>query len=134
MPDHQEAQDIAQETFLRLYQEHDRFPNKPLSPGWLFSVARNLIRDAQRRSSRTIMQDPVEPPYHAHDSVATRVAVQMTLDQMDPVDQQCLWLFYYGDYSIKQIAEALDLPPGAVKTRLYRARQKFAERWGEKHG
>lgn len=78
MPDHQEAQDIAPETVLRLYQDHYRFPNKPLSPGWLSSVARNLIRDAQRRSSRTIMQDPVEPPYHAHDSVASRLAVQMT--------------------------------------------------------
>lgn len=128
------AQDIAQEAFLRLYQERRRFPHKALTPGWLFTVARNLIRDDERKPIPVLQSDPAKHVPSAHPPVTTRVAIQMTLDQMDPLDQHCLWLFYYGDWSIKQIAEALKVSPGTVKTRLYRARQKFAELWREDHG
>lgn len=133
--DPQWAQDVAQETLLRLYQTHRQFPRKPISPGWLFTVARNVIRDAHRKR----IPVPREPdgvattPGPPLEDVEKRLAVQAILDRMPAQDQQCLWLFYYADWSIQQIADALQTNTSTVRTRLYRARLKFATLWEEDH-
>lgn len=129
--DRQLAEDIAQDTFLRLYQWHARDPRRPITPGWLYTTARNRAVDYTRQAARhptsPVPADELESKDGAWDK---RVAVQAILDGLPPTDRECLWLFYYADCSTQDIATLLGLSATAVRTRLSRARTRFADIWG----
>lgn len=130
------AQDVVQEAFLRLYQWHRRHPGGEISVGWLYTVTRNLAFDALRdKKRRPLILDEAG----AIDSLAERdadgtreSAVLEVLETMDAEDRECLSLFYYADFSTKEIARRLKLSEGSVRTRLYRARLRFKELWKER--
>lgn len=131
------AQDVAQEAFLRLYRYHQDHPEVEIAAGWLYTVTRNLARDAlrQRRRRRDHMTEKLE--YGVQDSFehtsTHRLMVQQVLQTLPKTDQECLSLFYFADYSVEQIAWRLHLTPTAVRTRLHRARRRFADHWGGLH-
>ena len=133
--DRELAQDIAQETFWRLYQWHEAHPHQTIHGGWLFTTARHLIIDAHRR--RHLPRnggegERIESPASAMDQqIVQRLAVQTVLDHLRPTDRECLWLFYYQSLSIAQIAQILQLSEAGVRVRLYRARKRFAQLWKE---
>lgn len=118
------AEDIAQETFLRLYQHCER--GKPVHPGWLFTVAHNLAMDYRRRPRDTSL--PESLPVSSK-PVDRQVIVRDVLDHMPARDREVLWLFYYADHSMADVAQALGIPLSQVKTRLYRARERFRKIW-----
>jgi RNA polymerase sigma-70 factor, ECF subfamily len=146
--DRQEAEDLAQEVFLRLFRVFDRYdPARPFLP-WLRRVATNLMinltsgkkrrmrrettsLDAYREASgelppdRTVSQAPVDAER------AERAArLNATILQMKPEQRAILALHYYEGRSYDQIAEDLDLPLGTVKNRLFRAREALARALG----
>lgn len=121
------AQDVAQETFLRLYRQWQAGP--PVHPGWLFTVARNLCIDAKRRAEPHPLRGG-----HAdagEESAVRRLLVRELLDRLPPRDREVLWLFYYGGLSMAEVAGVLGIPARQVKTGLYRARQRFRALWGD---
>lgn len=124
------AQDIAQETFLRLYQM-DQSQRSTVHPGWLFTVARNLFMDEARRRKRALLVPWDDQAVMAPDQEGLRILVRDVIDRMDSMDRQCLWLFYYADYSNNEIARALGRKSSWVRTRLLRARNRFARLWEE---
>jgi RNA polymerase sigma factor (sigma-70 family) len=131
--DRDAAQDIAQETFLRLFLWHRRFPDRVVTPAWLYTVAANRARDVLRERRREALTDrelASPDPADAPDST-TRIAVRAALDRLPLLDRQCLWLFYYADWPVPEIAVATRLSQAAVKQRLYRARKRFARIWGD---
>lgn len=125
------AQDIAQETFLRLLTERRRARVMAVSPGWLFTVARNLARERWRHAGREAPTDVAPEAPAVDDDPTRRLDVWRTLDLLSATDRECLWLFYYTDLSVNELADELHISPRAVKTRLHRARQNFLRRWGE---
>lgn len=132
--DRQLAQDIAQEVFWRLHRHHQAHPEAPVTPEWLYTVTRNLVRDVWRR--QRLIERPLDGASWAttdsvESQVATRLAVQQALMKLTPMDRACLWLFYYEDWSLQQIAEGFRIPESRVRTRVFRARQRFAKIWGE---
>ncbi len=123
------AQDVAQETFLRLVAARRGAPARSLHPGWLFTVARRLALDHLRRRRRA-------PPDTAADTADPRAAgafltveVESGLRQLSRADRECLWLFYYGGLTLSEIAAELEVSPDRVKARLFRARRRFGQRW-----
>ncbi len=134
------AQDVVQEAFLRLYRWHQRHPAQDVEVGWLYAVTRNLAYDALRDKKRRpiIMEEAIEIERFSDNSQATpnetealASAVFEVLENLDAADRECLTLFYYADFSTKEIAKRLKLSEGSVRTRLYRARLRFKELWGE---
>ena len=124
------AQDIAQEAFLRLYQQLRR--GADLEPAWLFRVARNVAVDAMRRQQRHLhVQAQLARERSVPDSAADRVLVRHVIDTLPETDRTCLLLYYFADWSLEEIGRALSLSPGAVKARLHRARARFAQAWKE---
>lgn len=123
------AQDIAQETFLKLYQFRQRSPDAALNSGWLFRVAHNLAV-SQLRKKREVPVAEVEgetgPLWPDRE---TRTLVSETLGQLSPRDQACLMLFYFGGYSSQEIAREMQLTPEGVRTLLSRARRRFKTIW-----
>ena len=121
------AQDVAQETFLRLLVWQRQHPLADPGPAWLFTVARNVAIDQLRRRRTSAVREQASAP--TDPDLAQRLAVRDAVAALPPGDRACLWLFYYGDLSVAEIGSTLHLSPTAVKARLHRARRRFAAIW-----
>lgn len=133
-----EAEDAAQETFLRAYNNLHRYDPDRKFLNWILSIASNHSIDRLRRK-RHIQVPLDDAPFveqlHSHDeSPQARVerkekadAVQHWIDQLSPNYRTPLVLLYWYDYSYEEIAETLKLSVPAVKSRLHRARKQVAE-------
>ncbi len=128
------AQDVVQETYLRLYKHHEA--HRPISVGWLYAVTRNLCRDAlrqRRRIPELFAMEPEDTTPAFEGTITKSLAIRETLATLSPRDRECLWLYYYADFSTNDLAHALRISKAAVRARLHRARQRFAENWEEPH-
>ena len=130
------AQEVVQETFLRLLLWHDRHPARDVRPGWLFTVARHAATDLLRKGRSTLPPtDRPDPGLPLEDIVVDRIAVRNVLDAMGATDRECLLLFYFAGLSTQQVAQQLRISQNSVKTRLVRARRRFSEGWeARRHG
>jgi len=131
--DPDDAEDVAQETFLRAWKHLKRFDDtRPLRP-WLLSIASNLASNKRRSAGRYVsaltraFQN--EPPLasveekniHHTESNALWKAVQT----LNVTDQQIVYLRYFLELSVGETAEVLNVPEGTVKSRLSRALEKL---------
>jgi RNA polymerase sigma-70 factor (ECF subfamily) len=136
------ADDVVQETFLRLVRCADRVDRGFNVRAWLHRVAANLCIDllrAQRRSPSTdddgtVMrslpaQHRSEQPEAAYEMTWMRETVMRVADAMPPRQRAALVLRELEGLSYNAIAEALQLSPGAVETLLFRARRRFREEY-----
>ncbi len=123
-----DAEDVAQEAFLRLWRHCGRRGVDTLSAALLFHTVTNLCRDRMRHLKRhpedptdllEVTQGEVDDTPLLSDSALVLEAVM----QLNAPERQCILLFYYMDRSLKETAEALSVTEQVVKTRLYRARQ-----------
>ncbi|MCY0881432.1 MAG: RNA polymerase sigma factor [Firmicutes bacterium] len=125
---HQDAEDITQEAFFKLWRFIGRRGIENLSPALLFHTITNLCRDRMRYHQRH-PEDPsdlIETSSVSLDEIPALSDDMLVLDavmQLNIGERQCVTLFYYLDYSLKDTAHALGVNDQVVKTRLYRARQ-----------
>lgn len=126
------AEDVAQETFVRLLDREPRDPGDGLRP-WLFRVATNLIRDRARQEANRgrilAGAPPPDPSLDPEDLVEKGELIQEVrgaLDQLSPRDREILILRQEG-FSYKEIAQVLDVAPSSVGTLLARALKRFAD-------
>lgn len=131
--DPDDAEDVAQETFLRAWKYLKRFDDtRPLRP-WLLSITSNLASNKRRSAGRHVSAlmrsfqnepppDTVEEKNVQHtESHALWKAVQT----LNITDQQIVYLRYFLDLSVSETAEALNVAEGTVKSRLSRALEKL---------
>jgi RNA polymerase sigma-70 factor (ECF subfamily) len=134
----EEAEDLAQETFLRLYRR--RFPvwREQSLRAWLYRVATNLaynaLRGQQRRARRQETVQRLAEPSAEPDpaEVALRRGEQEAVRQVLaalPRRQTQLLLLYYAGLSYRELSEVLGMAPGSVGTLLARAKAAFAEEY-----
>ena len=123
------AQDLANETFFRIFSKARTFePKKPFRP-WFFTVALNVWRAWQRR--RRPPEVPLEalPEAAQEESAAPGASAgdqaARLLGRLSDVDREILMLRHYEGLQLKEIARRLDMSPGAVYTRLFRALEKL---------
>jgi len=133
----EEAEDAAQETFLRAYKRLGTYlPDKKFS-NWILSIASHYCIDLLRRRRfqwLSVEDDPVmawlasdeEQPDDAALRREQAGEVRALLERLDPSYRAPLVLRYWHDLSYKEIADVLDLTEPAVKTRLHRARLQMA--------
>jgi len=134
-----EAEEAAQEAFIRAYRHLDSYdPERPFS-SWLFSIASHYCIDRLRRRRidwLPLKEEIAEPVRLASaspnpEAVATdrdrEAWIQELMEMLSPTDRAALTLHYWYDCSYKEIGEVLDLTVSAVKSRLYRARRALAE-------
>lgn len=135
------AQDIMQETFLRLWRQW-LDGNDIVSPrAWLLRVARNLAEDYAKSAFRRNGTQPPQTmnavrgrellPLDMMEKEETFGQLREELENLAQADREILTLRYALDYNASQIAEILDINPTAVHMRLSRARQRLADRLTE---
>jgi RNA polymerase sigma-70 factor, ECF subfamily len=136
-----EAEDLAQEAFLRLYRSLPRFKvGSPLRP-WLRKLTSNVCLDALRKQRPATLtledlgQSGREPRVGAADELPedaclgreARGDVQQALLRLPPDYRAALVLRYLEDLSYQEIAVALEVPVSTVETRLFRAKKTLGQ-------
>lgn len=126
--DRELAEDITQETFLRLYEWHRIHPDRDIQPGWLFTVSYRLAMDSLRARKRFALHAALmRPPVPGDTELGT--LVRDLVERLPPRDRRAVALFYYADLSLVEVAQAMQTSPSEVKSRLYRARRRMARLW-----
>jgi RNA polymerase sigma-70 factor (ECF subfamily) len=134
-----EAEEAAQEAFIRAYTHLDRYdPNRSFKT-WLLSITSHYCIDLLRKRRllflpleeeiATPMQMGKRPP--RPDAVVMQHdlerEIQEKLDKLSPTDRAAVVLLYWYDCSYKEIAQMLGLTVSAVKSRLHRSRRALAK-------
>jgi RNA polymerase sigma-70 factor, ECF subfamily len=131
-----DAEDLAQEAYLRAWRRLDRAPEGEAAKAWLCRIARNVCIDhLRRRRLEAVFRraKPPDPPRTAddpHEDLARReraAALSRALRRLPARLRDVLVLREYGELSYEQIAQALEIEPGTVMSRLHRARRRLAE-------
>jgi RNA polymerase sigma-70 factor (ECF subfamily) len=134
----QEAEDAAQETFLRAYASLRQYNADHKFSTWLFSIANHHCIDRLRKRRMTLVSiddnpvlenlegDTVLPEGNAL-AREHSAEMQTLLAQLEPDYRMPLVLRYWEDYSYEEIAQVMELSVAAVKSRLFRARQQIAK-------
>ena len=138
----EDAQDLAQEAFIKAYTSLPSFRGDSKFSSWLYRIVSNVCLDFRRRQSRrpsaslTVEDDDGETlqldiadesqsPETLLERKLTRDAVRRGLQELPEEQRQILLLREIEGLSYDEIAEAMDLEPGTVKSRIFRARKKL---------
>ncbi len=134
----QEAEDLTQELFLKIYQELSKFPEGVPFPSWLRKVSRNLCIDHYRKKRRQrgmLVQDlgAVLPfisqkglnPFDQLKEKERALLLRRGMDALPPGVRDCVILREIQGCSYREIAEALNIPVGTVKSRINRGRAQL---------
>lgn len=132
--DPDDAEDIAQETFLRAWNHLKRFDStRPLRP-WLLSIASNLASNRRRSAgrylaalTRAFRNEPVSSASTEEKSAQYMEANDLwkAVQTLNVPDQQIIYLRYFLELSVTETAEALRVAEGTVKSRLSRALERL---------
>jgi len=128
-----DAEDVAQETFLRAYDHLDRYdPARPFAT-WLFAIGKNVAANhAIARTRRDAREQDSRPVDSAVDGAADGAAAASDLWQraakaLSPDAYRSLWLRYAQGLTVREIADALGRSSVAVKVMLFRARRRLLQ-------
>ena len=123
------AEELVQETFLRVWRTADRFdPARGTATAFVLTIARRLAIDLWRRpSSRPLPTGPDEPAPvdETIDRVLLQLAVREALDSLPAAQREVLELSYRSDLTQTEVASRLGIPLGTVKSRAYHALRAF---------
>lgn len=135
----EDAEDAAQETFLRAYKSMKRYDLNRSFSSWLLSIAAHYCIDQIRKRRFNIVSVEELPmpdlPDHSPgvDSQLAKAEdqnrVRGLLSVLEPIDRAAIILYYWYDYSYSEICQVLNLSLSATKSRLHRARRAMAKSW-----
>jgi len=143
------AEDVFQQTFLRVYLKSDQFANDRKFRPWLYAVATNQAIDSRRRTVRQRMAsldrqisgedesaggsfgdlfgDSCDTPAEESELLEQRAAIRDAVDELPEQTRQVVLLVYFQGLKYREAAEVLGVPVGTVKSRLHGAIQKLSE-------
>jgi RNA polymerase sigma-70 factor (ECF subfamily) len=139
-----EAEDAAQETFIRAYNAIERYDTGRKFSTWLLSIATNYCIDQLRKRRLFTLSFDDMPYFDLADNGPgpessilldeRQRQVRQLLCSLSETDRAAVVLRYWYDYSYDEIAEVLNLTNSAIKSRLHRARLALAEAWDQHDG
>jgi len=146
--DNETAEDLAQETFIKVLNHIDRYRPEFKFSSWLFKIANNITIDHLRRrqldtisiegspdavtgesmrATAVTVRSGGESPLEEMESRELGAAIETAIAKLRPEYRACIILRHVEDYSYDEIAEIVKLPLGTVKTYIHRARQELRE-------
>ncbi|OUM95231.1 MAG: RNA polymerase sigma factor SigW [Thermobacillus sp. ZCTH02-B1] len=136
----QEAEDVTQEAFLRVYRNLDRYDEGMKFSTWIYRIATNLCIDRLRKRKQTFSLDAESAEHEGLDGYAfipgddrtpenemllteTQRIVREAIETLPAKYKSVMVLRYLHDLSLQEIGEVLDMPVTTVKTRVHRGRE-----------
>lgn len=143
--DAREAEDAAQESFLRAYRNLPRYDASRKFVNWMLTIASNYSVDQVRKRHLKLLPLEKLPGIHQKgrggQSLDERLIktqadreIRELLGTLSPIDRSAVVLRYWNDLSYEEISEVLQLSVSAVRSRLHRSRKVMAESWGASAG
>lgn len=141
----EEAEELSQEVFLKVFENLQRYDGSYPLTAWLVSLARNLCIDRYRRrkrekSFRFVSDDAVLPLLKSDDDPSAEALrkerTKMLFSALAEIPEDLAEILVLRDLdglAYDEIGRALQLPDGTVKSRLFRARAEVARRIRERH-
>lgn len=132
--DREQARDVMQETFLRVYENRDRLSNTGSFKSWIFTIARNQCLNQIRKARWQVpLENEREPAAARQDTPISRLEkservalVARYLNELKPEYREVIVLREYQNMSYEEIAAVTRSTLSAVKSRLFKARRKLA--------
>lgn len=126
----QDAEDIYQEVFIKLYRNQEHIESEEHLKAWLIRVTMNECHSQARKAYRhheVFMEDaaPIEQAVESFEEQFTNDEVYQKVEKLPKKYREVVLLYYYEDLSIKEIADTLGISENTVKTRLVRARTRL---------
>ena len=134
----EDAEEAAQDVFVRAYRSLDRFRGDSRFSTWLYRIAVNVSLSSARRSRRDLstsslseddedglpmqIPDTAANPAELFEQTEFRERVRNLVAALPPIYSVVISMYHMQSLSYDEIAEALELPIGTVKARLFRAR------------
>ncbi|MGJ8724946.1 MAG: RNA polymerase sigma factor [Roseibacillus sp.] len=137
-----EAEDIAQQVFLRLWKSRARYQPSAKFTTFLYTITRNLVFNETRRKSRRkessldqrkdeyeleLPTNPNQQPDNEHLNAELQSAIDQAIEALPEKQRLAVVLRRYQNLPYEEIAEVLDLTVSAVKSQLFRARGTLRE-------
>ncbi|PIR41105.1 MAG: RNA polymerase subunit sigma [Candidatus Yanofskybacteria bacterium CG10_big_fil_rev_8_21_14_0_10_46_23] len=130
----QDAEDLAQETFIKAYKKLDTLKDKAKLRSWLFQIARNISIDHFRKHKdrevaleNEALQHFAQLAFVDYKTQETQNALKEELDaclkRLSDQDRRIIKLLYYEGFSYKEISQTLGINQNTLKSRLHRVRQ-----------
>jgi RNA polymerase sigma factor (sigma-70 family) len=137
LKDREEAEEIAQDTFLKIYKSLSKFNGESKFSTWIYKVAFNTCLDRLKKNKRSqpfagldeFTELEAISLINVLDSIEERERKQMIQDCLHGLpgeDSFLLTLYYFEEQSVEEIAKIIGINPNNVKIRLYRSRKKLA--------
>lgn len=144
---YEDAHDLTQEIFVKVFLALDRYDPKYQFSTWLFRIAQNSAIDALRKKSiaevpltrpgddenakeRDFADDGISP-YRALKNKQLSAAIEKAVEDLPADYRELIQLRHYAELSYEEIASMKKLPLGTVKNKLFRARNLLKEELGE---
>ncbi len=152
----EDAQDLVQETYLKAYRYYDKFTEGTNFKAWLFRILKNTFINSYRKRQAEPLRsafDDIEDTYEnqirsdaksgilsPEEDILEDVLdedVQRALDELPEDYRMVVLLADLEGFSYQEIADILEVPPGTVMSRLYRARRRLEDQmlaYAREHG
>ncbi len=134
---HADAEDIAQEVLVRLLMYQPVFASQEHEKAWMLRTAMNLCKDLLKSKWRTstvgIETVPAAERSYFQVPCVENDDTLWALLELPERYRNALYLFYYEDYSIREIAAILEEPENTVKTNLRRSREALKQKLKKPH-
>jgi RNA polymerase sigma-70 factor, ECF subfamily len=124
------ADDLTQETFLRVLGALPRFSGRSSARTWLLSIARRVCADAIRNRRPSVPVADPEPPERGSDPAET-VSLRLLLASLEPPFREAFVLTQVVGLSYAEAAEVIGCPVGTIRSRVARARDALVAGLGE---
>ncbi|HEY4162034.1 MAG TPA: sigma-70 family RNA polymerase sigma factor [Dongiaceae bacterium] len=127
------VEDVLNETLMEVWRQAARFEGRSSVNTWVFSIAHHRAVSRLRRKRETSLDEETAaaiedqaptPDQNAVASDMSRILGDL-MKRLSAEHREILNLAYYQEFSVQEIADALDLPANTVKTRMFYARQRL---------
>ncbi len=134
LKNHEDAEDAAQETELRVFRAIRNFRGDSSFRTWLFAIADRQCYDMVRKRVKHMIDDHMRALIEIHEDSVNKITgdaennsiVNLALTKLPEQERDVIMLRYYMDLSLQDISLTLGIGLSASKMRLYRALEKFA--------
>jgi RNA polymerase sigma-70 factor (ECF subfamily) len=133
----EDAEEVAQDTFLKAYKALDTFQGTSKFSTWIYKIAYNSSLDCLKKKKlrADIYSIDVTTLYYLKtmggiledmDRNDRKLIIREAIDQLSSEDSAIILLYYYEELSVKEIAPIVGLSPQVLKVRLFRSRKQLA--------
>lgn len=138
----QDAEDILQESYIKVLEKINEIDTSQNVTSWFLKIVSNKSKDLLKSKSRIVFEDEEETvfdeipeekaefcPEENLNQEELRLEVMAAIDELTAEKRACIMMMYFGDMSVKEIAESIEVPESTVKNRLFTARKDLKNKF-----